>query len=61
MTANIFLGREAVKWRVGPIRIMDKVYMEQRSHNIGNIHEFREEIVAYIVGAKNEYAPSRGA
>lgn len=34
VAANIFLGREAVKWRIGPVRVMDKVYMEQRAREI---------------------------
>ncbi|MFW6138182.1 MAG: ATP-binding cassette domain-containing protein [Spirochaetota bacterium] len=34
VAANIFLGREQVKWRIGPIKVMNRMYMEQRSHEI---------------------------
>jgi ABC-type sugar transport system ATPase subunit len=34
VAANIFLGREAVRWQIGPIRIMDRPYMEERSHQL---------------------------
>ncbi len=31
VAANVFLGREAVRWRLGPIRLMDRPLMEQKA------------------------------
>jgi len=31
VAANVFLGREAVRWKIGPISIMDRLLMEQRA------------------------------
>jgi simple sugar transport system ATP-binding protein len=36
VAANVFLGREAVRTRIGPISIMDKQYMEQESKALLN-------------------------
>jgi ABC-type sugar transport system ATPase subunit len=34
VAANIFLGREAVRWKLGPIRIMDRQLMEKRAREV---------------------------
>jgi simple sugar transport system ATP-binding protein len=34
VAANVFLGREVVRWQLGPIRIMDKRAMEQQSRQL---------------------------
>ena len=34
VAANLFLGREAVRWRLGPIRVLDRQFMEQRSRHV---------------------------
>lgn len=34
VAANIFLGREIVRWGLGPIRIMNKSAMEEHSRNL---------------------------
>ncbi|MFQ5858745.1 MAG: ATP-binding cassette domain-containing protein [Anaerolineae bacterium] len=34
VAANVFLGREAVRWRLGPIRVMDKRMMEEQSRQL---------------------------
>lgn len=34
VAANVFLGREAVRWQLGPIRVMDKRYMEDQSKRL---------------------------
>jgi simple sugar transport system ATP-binding protein len=34
VAANVFLGREIVRWRVGPFKAMDKRAMEQRARNL---------------------------
>lgn len=34
VAANLFLGREAVRWRLGPIRVMDKQFMERRARHV---------------------------
>ena len=34
VAANIFLGREAVRWKLGPIRIMDRQHMEKRAREV---------------------------
>ncbi len=34
VAANVFLGREAVRWRLGPIRIMDKQCMDGRAREV---------------------------
>ncbi|HIC88853.1 MAG TPA: sugar ABC transporter ATP-binding protein [Anaerolineae bacterium] len=31
VAANVFLGREVVRWHLGPIRVMNKRYMEEQS------------------------------
>jgi len=31
VAANVFLGREAVRWRLGPVRFMDRRLMEERA------------------------------
>ena len=36
VAANVFLGREAVRWKLGPIRIMDRPLMERRSREVIN-------------------------
>ncbi|MDH3675942.1 MAG: ATP-binding cassette domain-containing protein [Anaerolineae bacterium] len=34
VAANLFLGREAVRWRLGPIRVMDRQLMERRARQV---------------------------
>jgi simple sugar transport system ATP-binding protein len=34
VAANVFLGREAVSWHIGPLHIMDKRLMEQESRHL---------------------------
>lgn len=34
VAANVFLGREAVRWQLGPIRVMDRQYMEERAWEV---------------------------
>jgi simple sugar transport system ATP-binding protein len=34
VAANVFLGREAVRWRLGPVKIMNKRAMEERARNL---------------------------
>ncbi len=34
VSANVFLGREIVKWKLGPIGIMDKKSMEAQARNL---------------------------
>ena len=34
VAANVFLGRELVRWRVGPIRLMDKRAMEEQAQRL---------------------------
>jgi len=34
VASNVFLGREAVAWRIGPIRVMDKRRMEQETRRL---------------------------
>lgn len=34
VTANVFLGREKVRWQVGPIRVMDKRVMEDEARRL---------------------------
>jgi simple sugar transport system ATP-binding protein len=34
VSANVFLGREIVKWKIGPIRMMDKKSMEQQAQSL---------------------------
>jgi ABC-type sugar transport system ATPase subunit len=34
VAANVFLGREAVRWHLGPIRVMDKRRMEEHSRRM---------------------------
>jgi ABC-type sugar transport system ATPase subunit len=34
VSANVFLGREIVKWKLGPIRMMDKKSMEVQAQNL---------------------------
>lgn len=34
VAANIFLGREAVRWQLGPIRIMDRPFMEEQAWQV---------------------------
>lgn len=34
VAANVFLGREAVSWRLGPIHVMNKRLMEQESRHL---------------------------
>jgi len=34
VASNVFLGREAVRWRLGPIRVMDKRYMEDQAQRL---------------------------
>lgn len=36
VAANIFLGREAVRWALGPIRVMNKKHMEEQSQHLLN-------------------------
>jgi ABC-type sugar transport system ATPase subunit len=38
VAANVFLGREAVRWKLGPVRVMDRAYMENRAREVmGNL------------------------
>jgi simple sugar transport system ATP-binding protein len=34
VAANVFLGREAVSWRLGPVHIMNKRFMEHESRHL---------------------------
>jgi simple sugar transport system ATP-binding protein len=34
VSANVFLGREIVKWKLGPIGMMDKKSMEEQAQNL---------------------------
>ena len=34
VAANVFLGREAVRWKLGPIRVMDKRLMEKEAQRL---------------------------
>jgi simple sugar transport system ATP-binding protein len=34
VTANVFLGREDVRWRLGPIRVMNKRFMEEQARRL---------------------------
>jgi simple sugar transport system ATP-binding protein len=34
VSANVFLGREIVKWKIGPIGMMDKKSMEEQAQNL---------------------------
>ncbi len=34
VAANVFLGREAVRWQLGPIRIMDRPLMEEKARQV---------------------------
>jgi ABC-type sugar transport system ATPase subunit len=34
VAANVFLGREAVRWRLGPVRFMDRRLMEERAREV---------------------------
>jgi ABC-type sugar transport system ATPase subunit len=34
VAANVFLGREAVRWKLGPIRVMNRGYMEEQAKNL---------------------------
>jgi simple sugar transport system ATP-binding protein len=34
VAANVFLGREAVRWQLGPIRVMDKRFMEEHARQL---------------------------
>jgi ABC-type sugar transport system ATPase subunit len=34
VAANVFLGREAVRWKVGPIRVMNRRLMEEQAKNL---------------------------
>jgi ABC-type sugar transport system ATPase subunit len=34
VSANVFLGREIVKWKLGPIKMMDKKSMEEQARNL---------------------------
>lgn len=34
VAANVFLGRELVRWQLGPVRVMDKRHMEARSRHL---------------------------
>jgi ABC-type sugar transport system ATPase subunit len=36
VAANVFLGREAVRWRLGPIQVMDKPLMEAQARQLLN-------------------------
>jgi ABC-type sugar transport system ATPase subunit len=36
VAANVFMGREVVSLKLGPIGIMDYHYMEQETHNLLN-------------------------
>jgi ABC-type sugar transport system ATPase subunit len=34
VAANVFLGRESVRWRLGPVQIMDRRHMEVRAREV---------------------------
>lgn len=51
VAANVFLGREAVRWRIGPIRIMDKPYMEGWSRQV--LDNLKIEISSVRLRVKN--------
>jgi len=34
VAANVFLGREAVRWHLGPVRVMDRRHMEVRAREV---------------------------
>ncbi len=34
VAANVFLGREVVAWRIGPLRVMNKRHMEQETRRL---------------------------
>jgi ABC-type sugar transport system ATPase subunit len=34
VAANVFLGREAVRWRLGPVLVMDRRHMEVRAREV---------------------------
>ncbi len=34
VAANVFLGREAVRWGLGPIKVMNKGAMEEQAHDL---------------------------
>lgn len=36
VAANVFLGREAVSWQLGPVRVMDKQFMESQARQVIN-------------------------
>jgi ABC-type sugar transport system ATPase subunit len=36
VAANVFLGREAIRWRLGPLRVMNKQLMEERAQQLLN-------------------------
>ncbi len=51
VAANVFLGREAVRWRLGPVRVMNKQLMELQARQV--LDNLKIEIDSVRLKVKN--------